>query len=129
MFTRHQGYFAARYLRHFIRTAQELPGTPRLTELQIEALDLIDSLCLSPELLVRIPFEPGDIQWVNNFVTLHGRAAFDDTEEPEQKRLLYRLWLSTPNSRPLAPDFSAIYGRTEAGALRGGAMPPRSDAA
>lgn len=129
VFTRHQGYFAARYLRHFIQTAQELPGTPRLTELQIEALDLIDSLCLSPELLVRIPFEPGDIQWVNNFVTLHGRAAFDDTEEPEQKRLLYRLWLSTPNSRPLAPDFSAIYGRTEAGALRGGAMPPRSDAA
>lgn len=46
-------------------------------------------------------FQPGDIQFLNNFVTLHTRREFDDWPEPERKRHLLRLWLSDPASRPL----------------------------
>ena len=35
-------------------------------------------------------------------------------------RLLYRLWLSMPNSRALPPGHEVLWGSTEPGALRGG---------
>jgi len=34
--------------------------------------------------------------------------------------LLYRLWLSMPNSRALPSGFEVLWGSIEAGALRGG---------
>ena len=43
-----------------------------------------------------------------------------DGEQSEQKRLLYRLWLSVPNSRPLPEHHSILWGNVEADALRGG---------
>jgi len=38
----------------------------------------------------------------------------------ELTTLLFRLWLSMPNSRALPPGFEVLWGRGEAGALRGG---------
>jgi hypothetical protein len=49
--------------------------------------------------------EPGDLQLLNSYVTLHDRTAYDDYDEPERKRHMLRLWLDVPNRRPLAPDF------------------------
>ncbi|MBX8802734.1 TauD/TfdA family dioxygenase [Ochrobactrum sp. MR28] len=125
IFGEREGKFAVRYLRHFIRVAQELPSVPRLTDQQIEALDMVDRLCMSEECLVRMPFEPGDIQWLNNFVAFHGRAAYEDenADKEDKGRFLYRLWLASPLSRPLPDGFEAIYGRTEPGVIRGGALP------
>lgn len=120
VFSRTDGHFAVRYLRHFIRTAQDLPETPRLTGAQNAALDRIDALCADPTYFASMPFEVGDIQFLNNFVALHSRAGYEDDPDPEQRRLLLRLWLSVPNSRPLHPDFAALYGNTGAGQLRGG---------
>jgi hypothetical protein len=37
-----------------------------------------------------------------------------------QDRLLYRLWLSMPNSRALPPGFDVLWGTIEPGAPRGG---------
>ncbi len=118
VFSVHNGQFAVRYLRHFIRTAQEIDSTPRLTDAQNEALDLVDELCMHEDLLWRLPFAPGDMQYINNFVVLHGRGAYSDSAEPGRK--LLRSWLSVPNSRALAPSFSPIYGNTDAGQVRGG---------
>ena len=47
---------------------------------------------------------PGDIQLLNNFVTLHTRRAYEDWPDPERKRHLLRLWLDDPASRPLPKD-------------------------
>jgi hypothetical protein len=57
---------------------------------------------------------------LNNWVTMHRRSEFVDHEESERRRLLWRIWLSVPNSRPIDPRFAASYGATEAGTLRGG---------
>jgi hypothetical protein len=57
---------------------------------------------------------------LNNLVTLHRRNEFEDHPEPERKRHILRLWLSTPNSRPLDPAFAPTFGATRAGAIRGG---------
>jgi hypothetical protein len=40
-------------------------------------------------------FRPGDIQWLKNSVILHARTEFQDFPEPERKRHLLRLWLTS----------------------------------
>jgi hypothetical protein len=119
------GRFATRYLRHFIKTAQDIASTPRLTPQQIAALDAVESYFFNEEFLVSMPFEVGDIQFLNNFVAYHSRAGYEDHEEESERRLLLRLWLSVPNSRPLIPEFAALYGATGAGAVRGGVPIPQ----
>ena len=67
---------------------------PPLTERHHQLLDCIDSYAQSPELCLPMDFRPGDIQWLNNHVTLHSRTAYIDWDTPEQKRWLLRLWLN-----------------------------------
>ena len=70
------------------------------------------------------PFVPGDIQLLNNHVIFHGRTAYEDDSASHQERLLFRLWLSMPNSRRLPRGFETLWGSTEPGALRGGVQQP-----
>jgi hypothetical protein len=56
--------------------------------------------------------ELGDIQFINNYTTLHSRTGFVDGPEPHQKRHMLRLWLKFPRSWPLSPDFPAHLGYT-----------------
>lgn len=118
IFSHHKGHFAVRYLRHFIHLSQTIHGVPTMSKAQIEALDLVEQLADDPKLCADMDFEPGDMQLLNNFVSLHSRAGYEDDEK--QKRHLLRMWLSAHNSRPLAESFTPLYGQTKAGALRGG---------
>ena len=98
------GYFAARGVSAAIEKAQRLPGVPPLTDLQREALQLFRDLAV--ELAVEIPFEQGDMFFLCNHVTLHSRTEFEDWPEPERKRHLFRLWLTTAGARPLPPEIA-----------------------
>ena len=91
-----------------------------MTDLQREALDFVETTAGNPSLHFQFRQERGDILLMNNFSTLHRRSAFEDHEEPELRRHLFRIWLSVPNSRPLHPLFKDNYGSTGAGDLRGG---------
>ncbi len=77
-------------------------------------------MALADELSFAMRFEPGDMQLVNNHVIYHARTAFEDDAGAGQVRLLYRLWLSMPNSRALPPGHEVLWGAIEPGALRGG---------
>ncbi|MBC8325285.1 MAG: TauD/TfdA family dioxygenase [Verrucomicrobia subdivision 3 bacterium] len=115
-----EGHFAANLLRVLIDRAHTHPDLPDLTPEQTEALDLVESLASDPALHATFRQEPGDMVFLNNWVTLHKRSAFEDWPEPERRRHILRIWLSMPNSRPLDPMFADNYGSVEAGALRGG---------
>jgi hypothetical protein len=112
------GKFTSHYSLTFIEVAQMVPGVPRLTAAQREAIDLL--MALADELSFAMRFEPGDMQLVNNHVVYHARTAFEDDAGAGQVRLLYRLWLSMPNSRALPPGHEVLWGEIEPGALRGG---------
>ena len=120
IFAVHEGRFTSQYSRAFVESAQRFPEVPRLTDQQNEALDLLATL--ATELALHTRMEPGDIQLLNNHVTYHARTSLVDWADPAQKRLLYRLWLSMPNSRKLPDDFAELWGATAAGALRGGVL-------
>ncbi|MCB1231976.1 MAG: TauD/TfdA family dioxygenase [Verrucomicrobiae bacterium] len=120
IFSFFEGHFACAFLRVLIDRADADPDLPNLSARQKEAMDFLEEVAGDPDLHVRFRQDPGDILFLNNWVTLHRRTAFVDHEEPEEKRCLFRLWLSVPNSRPLDPQFAENYGATGAGAIRGG---------
>ncbi len=116
--------FTCQYSRTYVEMAQGQPGVPPLTAQQVEALDMLAAL--ADELCVEAPFEAGQIQVMNQHVTLHGRTAYADDAAAGARRNLLRIWLSSPLSRALPAGHAGQWGSTEAGALRGGAIPGRS---
>ena len=118
VFAVRDGHFTSHYSRTFIEAAQLLPGVPPLTAAQDEALDLHARVC--EELAITMTFEPGDLQLLNSHVTYHARAPYEDADGPDRDRLLLRLWLAVPDSRPLPHGFEVLWGDIAAGAPRGG---------
>lgn len=114
-------YFCARSNRKNTDAAQrDFEDVPRLTPAQVEALDLFDQLMPSDKLCYSMQLEQGDMQLLNNYVTLHSRTPFEDHEDPDKKRHLLRLWLAIPQSQPLPPEWEEYYGDVRSGAVRGG---------
>ncbi|MEJ0015786.1 MAG: TauD/TfdA family dioxygenase [Acetobacteraceae bacterium] len=122
----HDGKLTCQYSRTYVEQAQEFPEVPRLTAAQNEALDLMAEV--AEEVCLHAPFVPGDIQLLNNHVIFHGRTAYEDDSVSHQERLLFRLWLSVPNSRRLPAGFETFWGSGEPGALRGGVAQPATGA-
>jgi hypothetical protein len=118
LFAVRDGRFTSQYSRTFVEAAQRIPGVPRMTAAQDEALDLWAEVC--EELCYSMDMKPGDIQLLNNHVVYHARTTYEDGPAPGRDRFLMRLWLSMPNSRALPEGYDALWGSIEAGALRGG---------
>ena len=114
------GHLTTVYARDFIQAAQRFDHVPRLTDTQVEAMDMLDSLAASDDFRLDMDFLPGDIQFLHNHQILHARSSYEDHPEPERKRHLLRLWLSAPDGR-LLPE---RYGEIEVGKIRGGIRVP-----
>ncbi|MBV8087308.1 MAG: TauD/TfdA family dioxygenase, partial [Chloroflexi bacterium] len=118
-FSMFDGKFSCLYNPSKVKRAQTHPGIPPLDTEYLEALALIEEIAHRSAFQVSMRFEPGDIQFLNNHVCIHGRTAFQDYPEHDRKRYLLRIWLSVPNSRPLNPN-RAEYWDVRPGAVRGG---------
>ena len=103
------GKLSCRYLRQYIELAHEERGLT-LSSVEIEALDLFDSIIQQERLRLDMMLEPGDLQFANNYMVLHSRTGFEDEDDLAQHRKLLRLWLKMPNARPLAADFPGRNG-------------------
>lgn len=118
VFGQRGGRFTSHYSLTYIEAAQRMAGVPRLTDRQREAIDML--MALAEELSFEMRFAPGDMQLVNNHVIYHARTSFEDDPGPDRGRLLLRIWLSMPNSRPLPEHHGVLWRATDGGALRGG---------
>jgi len=80
-----------------IEKGHRLPGVAPLSELQQKAIRAAEEIAHQQryEMVLRA----GDMQFVNNYVTLHTRSAYQDHADPARKRLLWRLWLMNPGLR------------------------------
>ena len=112
------GKLTSHYSRTYVEAAQLMPTTPRMSDAQWEALDLLAAV--ADELAFRMTLFPGDMQLINSHITYHARTAFQDDAAAGQARLLHRLWLTMPNSRALPADHAILWKNVAAGAPRGG---------
>lgn len=103
-----EGTLSCRYLRNAITPAFQALGSDPTPE-QTEALDMMDELAQSEELVHHMMMEPGDMQLLNNHTVLHARGAFEDHDDEDRKRHLLRLWLRT-DVRPLNLHFAERFG-------------------
>jgi hypothetical protein len=122
IFGERDGNVFCMWVRNRVMFGEKLPGAPKLTEVQREAMDLLDEIVRRPGFMYSMRLEAGDLQILSNHTALHSRTKFIDAPEPEKKRLLYRLWIATPDAPALPRGWSAYYGDTEAGVVRGGAF-------
>ena len=95
MFGYRDGMVSCRYIRNQINAGAVKREVP-LTALEKAALDFSTSRPGGPTCGSTWICEPGDIQFINNYTTLHSRTGFVDGPEPHQKRHMLRLWLKFP---------------------------------
>ena len=107
VFTDWDGRLFVRCIPPYILASQRHEGAPRLTPLAQRALQRLVELADDPANHVAMEFQPGDMQFINNYHVLHGRTAYSDGPGEGQagdskKRHLKRLWLETRvlESRP-----------------------------
>lgn len=101
-FTEHNGHFYLFCVPHYIRTSQRHEAAPRLSNVQFEALDLLESLARREDMHVAMPLKQGEMQFIYNYHVFHGRTSYIDYAETGRRRHLKRLWLSSRSleSRP-----------------------------
>lgn len=75
-----------------------------LSAAEKEALALINTVANRPELCFEMELQPGDIQFLNNRLILHGRNDYEDSPVFAEKRLMLRLWLMMPDWPPRPPE-------------------------
>ena len=109
LFALHEGKLNFRYLRQYIELGHEERNMP-LSLVEIEALDILDSIIQQPDLRLDMMLEPGDIQLANNHLVLHSRTSFEDFEALDQRRKLLRLWLKMANARKQPAEFPGRNG-------------------
>jgi alpha-ketoglutarate-dependent taurine dioxygenase len=102
VFTEWDGRLFVRCIPPYIWASQRHPEAPRLTDLQVEALQAVVEMADDPANHVLMELQPGDIQLIDNYHVLHGRTAYEDDRAAGRVRHLKRLWLETTvlTSRP-----------------------------
>lgn len=122
VFDTRNGLRFSRWNRNRVVAGQALEGVPRIDTEHFAALERFDRLLANPGLQFKMYLQPGDLQILNSHVNLHARTDFVDHEEPALRRLLFRMWLATPDSVELPESWRPGYGEVAAGAVRGGIL-------
>jgi hypothetical protein len=95
VFTAWNGRLFIRLISSYIHASQRHADAPRLTPAAIEALEWMRERSESGAYNVVMDFQPGDMQFVNNYHVLHGRTPYQDDRAAGRVRHLKRLWLET----------------------------------
>ncbi len=82
------------YHADYFRSASRHDAVPELTAQELDLLDTYEAIALEEGMYLDMDLEPGDIQLLSNHTNLHARTAYEDVEDPAERRHLLRLWLS-----------------------------------
>jgi len=109
----YQGVLSCRIQRNTIESTRKL-GYASYEALETEALQRFDDLVNRAEFRIDMMLERGDMQFINNYTTLHARTEFEDFDDPALRRHMVRLWLNSHGvRRPVDPMVFEGYGGIE----------------
>ena len=114
LFSERDGRIACRYNRAWIAMGARAVDE-RLTDDEKALFDFLDERAHANRF--EFPFRTGDIQFVNNYAVLHGRAGHEPIEHEDRKRLLMRIWFDVADPPPLADEAVVRYGIVRHGNL------------
>ena len=103
VFSRKGDTVSCRFIRPYIEGAAQELGVP-LTDAEVEALDLVQSLADSDEFRLDLRLAPGTMVLFNNYTMLHSRRPFTDHQDEDRKRHLLRMWLLPEDFRETVPE-------------------------
>jgi hypothetical protein len=106
VFTRWGDRLFVRLIGAYIAASQRHPDAPRLTPAAKEGLKWLRAEAESNKYSVIMDFQPGDMQFINNYHVLHGRTPYVDDPSLGKVRHLKRLWLETEVLRDRPPIFA-----------------------
>lgn len=109
VFEYNNGRVNCAFAKKIIETGAKKRGVP-LTPLQQAAIDYVHELGTREDMRVDMMLEPGDIQIINNYITLHARSNYFDHDDG-RKRYLLRMWINLEDSVQLSPDFASFVRR------------------
>ncbi|HTD90377.1 MAG TPA: TauD/TfdA family dioxygenase [Burkholderiales bacterium] len=112
VFSECNGVISARILRNTVETARRM-GHAQYNELETAALDCLDTLANREDMRLDMMLKRGDMQFINNYTTLHARTEFEDFADPLLKRHMVRLWLVAHGQRRMVDqhifrDYSGV---------------------
>lgn len=109
------GHMVCSFSISVIEKAQNFPDARRLTDVDREAIYMVNDLASDPEIELEMDFQPGDMQFLNNHFIVHSRTAYVDWPEIERRRHLLRMWVSSSDGPSLPESTLAAQGRTSTG--------------
>jgi hypothetical protein len=109
VYSYHKSMLSCRYNQKAILTAEELPNSERLTDLEKAAINCVGELAMREDIRFDARAEAGDLMLLNNHTVFHNRDGFTDYPEPERKRLLLRQWINLEVARELTFEFADHY--------------------
>jgi hypothetical protein len=101
---------SCRYARGHIEAAWKRLGIPAPAE-ESAALDALDAVTARHDLQFRMTLQEGDMQLLNNYTVLHARTAYEDHDDPAEKRRMLRLWLLAEGLREMSEPRLMRFGR------------------
>ncbi len=105
VFTEWNGRLFVRLIAAYIKASQRHADAPPLTDATLAALDWLHERAESGAYSVIMNFQPGDMQFINNYHVLHGRTPYTDDRAAGKVRHLKRLWLETEALADRPPYF------------------------
>jgi hypothetical protein len=79
-----------------------------------EALDFFDQVTRRESVFLDMCIERGDMQFLNNRTTIHGRTDYQDWPALERRRLMFRVWLMCPDwPQPATSVNRLMFGKTD----------------
>ena len=105
----YENKMTCRYMRQYIELGHDMMNSP-LSNIEVEALDLMDFIMEKKNFRLDMMLEPGDLQLVNNYNVLHSRTSFEDYEKLSYRRKKLRLWLKSRHARNLGYIFQGRNG-------------------
>lgn len=103
VFSNIDGAISARLYRPLAEESMRTAGMP-FEQQDLDAFDYFERVAHRDGIAITHTLQPGEFYLVNNYTVVHARTQFDEHDDIDRRRKLFRLWLNTDGFRAVHPN-------------------------